>query len=204
MFTKFLFTIFAPLNPPPPNQHNDGFPLEFLLKAPQTELRTLSKNCEQTLQKLRTNRVVNKQAFLKPLNAPFLNGLLSSGFSRDKTAPSGEIVETPIKVGKRPIKEGKRPIKAMVLVSISVGCLMGCFRAPPPWRKTAPLKRPIKRSMNFNCIRHIFCSECWEAFHTCALAAQGRVPFFSRSLHFESEKPLSHVISAPKSHNRNR
>ena len=53
----------------------------------------------------------------------------------------------PIKGGKRPIKEGKRPIKAMVLVGISVGCLMGCFPAPPPWRKTAPLKRPIKGSM---------------------------------------------------------
>ena len=53
----------------------------------------------------------------------------------------------PIKVGKQPIKEGKRPIKAMVLVGISVGCLMGCFRSPPLWRKTAPLKRPIKRSM---------------------------------------------------------
>ena len=26
---------------------------------------------------------------------------------------------------------------------------MGCFRAPPPWRKTAPLKRPIERSMTF-------------------------------------------------------
>ena len=57
----------------------------------------------------------------------------------------------PIKVGKRPINEGKRPIKAKVLVGVSVGWLMGCFRAPPPWRKTAPLKRPIKRSMKFNC-----------------------------------------------------
>ena len=47
----------------------------------------------------------------------------------------------PIMVGKRPIKEGKRPIKAMVLVGISVGCLMGCFRAPPPWRKTGPSKK---------------------------------------------------------------
>ena len=46
------------------------------------------------------------------------------------------------------INEGKRPIKAKVLVGVSVGCLMGCFRAPPPWRKTAPLKRPIKRSMS--------------------------------------------------------
>ena len=55
-------------------------------------------------------------------------------------------MKRPIKVGKRPINEGKRPIKAMVLVGISVGCLMGWFRAPPPWRKTAPLKRPIKRS----------------------------------------------------------
>ena len=54
----------------------------------------------------------------------------------------------PIKVEKRPIKEAKRPIKAMVLVGISVGCLMGCFRAPKPCRKTAPLKRPIKRSMS--------------------------------------------------------
>ena len=56
-------------------------------------------------------------------------------------------VKRPIKVGKRPINEGKRPIKAKVLVGVSVGSLMGCFRAPPPWRKTAPLKRPIKRSM---------------------------------------------------------
>ena len=36
-----------------------------------------------------------------------------------------------------------------MLVGVSVRCLMGCFRAPLPWRKTAPLKRPIKRSMRF-------------------------------------------------------
>ena len=35
----------------------------------------------------------------------------------------------------------------MVLVGISVGCLMGCFRVPQSWRETAPPKRPIKRSM---------------------------------------------------------
>ena len=63
LFTMFLFTIFAPLNLPPPNQQNDGFPLEFLLKGPETELRTLIQNCEQTLQKLRTNRIMNKRAF---------------------------------------------------------------------------------------------------------------------------------------------
>ena len=53
----------------------------------------------------------------------------------------------PIKVGKRPIKEVKRPIKAKVLVANSVGCLMGCFRAPLPWRKTAPLKRLISEKI---------------------------------------------------------
>ena len=47
-------------------------------------------------------------------------------------------------------KEEKRPIKVMVLVGNSVGCLMGCFRAPLPWQKTATLKRPIKRSMNLS------------------------------------------------------
>ena len=77
----------------------------------------------------------------EPLNAPFLNGLFCPlGRHRGK-APLY------YKVGKRPINEVKRPIKAMVLVGISVGCLVGCFRAPPPWRKTAPLKRPIERSM---------------------------------------------------------
>ena len=65
LFTKCLFTIFAPLNPPLSNQQSDGSPLEFLLKGPQTELRTLSQNCEQTLAKLRTNRIMNKRAFLK-------------------------------------------------------------------------------------------------------------------------------------------
>ena len=58
LFTTFLFTIFVPLDPPPPNQQNDRFPLEFLLKGPQTELRTLSKNCEKTLQKF-----ANKQNY---------------------------------------------------------------------------------------------------------------------------------------------
>ena len=58
LFMNFLFAIFVPLNPPPPNQQNDAIPLDFLSKEPQTELRTLSQNCEQTLQKLRTNRTM--------------------------------------------------------------------------------------------------------------------------------------------------
>ena len=77
----------------------------------------------------------------------FLMGCFPVDFQEVKQLLRTKSVKRPIKVGKRPIKEAKRPIKAMVLVGISVGCLMGCFRAPPPWRKTAPLKRPIKRSM---------------------------------------------------------
>ena len=61
---KFCSRILCPLNPPPPNQQSDGFPQEFVLKGPQTELRTLNQNCEQILLKLRTNRIVNKRVLL--------------------------------------------------------------------------------------------------------------------------------------------
>ena len=77
----------------------------------------------------------------------FLMGCFPVDFQEAKRPLGTKLVKRPNKVGKRPIKEGKRPIKAKVLVGVSVGSLMGCFRAPPPWRKTAPLKRPIKRSM---------------------------------------------------------
>ena len=87
-------------------------------------------------------------AIFKNLLMPlFLMVCFSMDFQEVKRPLGTKSVKRPIKVGKRPINEGKRPIKAMVLVGISVGCLMGCFRTPPPWRKTAPLKRPIKRSM---------------------------------------------------------
>ena len=55
---KMFVHNFRAAKPPLPNQQSDGFPLEFLLKGPQTELRTLSQNCEQTLQK-----VANKQNY---------------------------------------------------------------------------------------------------------------------------------------------
>ena len=85
---------------------------------------------------------------LKNLLMPlFLMGCFPVDFREVKWPLRTTSVKRPIKVEKRPINEGKRPIKAKVLVGVSVGCLMGCFRAPPPWRKTAPLKRPIKRSM---------------------------------------------------------
>ena len=74
-------------------------------------------------------------------------GCFPVDFQEVKRPLRTKSVKRPIKVGNRPINEGKRPIKAKVLVGVSVGCLMGCFRAPPPWRKTAPLKRPIERSM---------------------------------------------------------
>ena len=76
----------------------------------------------------------------------FLMGCFPGDFREGKRPIKAKSGKRPIKVGKRPIKEGKRPFKAMVLVGISVGCSMGCFRASPPWRKTAPLKRPIEGS----------------------------------------------------------
>ena len=56
---------FCALNPPSSQPAKWGIPLEFLLEGPQMELRALSQNCEQTLQKLRTNRIMNKRAFPK-------------------------------------------------------------------------------------------------------------------------------------------
>ena len=92
-------------------------------------------------------------------------GCFPVDYQEEKRPLRTKSVKRPIKVGKRPINEGKRPIKPKVLVGVSVGCLMGCFRAPPPWRKTAPLKRPIKRSMikkgqEIQHLRHFFAFVC--------------------------------------------
>ena len=67
MFAKVLFTIFMPLNPPPPPKQHDGFPLEFLVKEPQTEFRTLSQKCE--------HKIMNKQAFLNVAQTYVVGGL---------------------------------------------------------------------------------------------------------------------------------
>ena len=56
---------------------------------------------------------------------------------REGKRPIKAFGKRPIKVGKRLIKKGKRPIK-----------VNGLFSGTPPCRKTAPPKRPIKRSMN--------------------------------------------------------
>ena len=58
------------------------------------------------------------QVLQEHLNAPFLNGLFSSGFSRGKRPLRAKSGKRPIEV----VKVRKRPIKAMVLVGISVGC----------------------------------------------------------------------------------
>ena len=97
----------------------------------------------------------------------FLMGCFPMDFQEVKRPLRTKSAKRPIKVGKRPINEGKRPIKAKVLVGVSVGCLMGCFRAPPPWRKTAPLKRPIKRSMKGAMLEipeSCGCSSLWPLF----------------------------------------
>ena len=65
----------------------------------------------------------------------FLMGCFPRDFQEGKR-PTRHSGQRPIKVGKRPIEEGKRPMKAN-----------GLFSGTLPWWKTAPLKRPIKRSM---------------------------------------------------------
>ena len=101
------------------------------------------------------------KSLLMPL---FLMGCFPVDFQDVKRPLRTKSVKSPIKVGKRPINEGKRPIKAKVLVSVSVVSLMGCFRAPQPWRKTAPLKRPIKRSMRFGARNsQLEIANCWRS-----------------------------------------
>ena len=77
----------------------------------------------------------------------FLTGCFPVDFQEVKRPLRAKLGNTPLRVENGPLSRGNGPLKAMVLVGISVGCLMGCFPAPPLWRKTAPLKRPIKRSM---------------------------------------------------------
>ena len=75
------------------------------------------------------------------LMPPFLMGCFPVDFQEAKRPVGTKSVKRPIKVGKRPIDERKRPIKAKVLFGVSVGCLMGCFRAPPPWAENGPSKK---------------------------------------------------------------
>ena len=87
-------------------------------------LRVAMSCCTLLAPKIRRGSVKD---LLKPL---FLMGCFAVDFQEVKRPLRTKSGKRPIKVRKRPIKEGKRPIKAMVLVGISVGCLMGCFWAP--------------------------------------------------------------------------
>ena len=69
----------------------------------------------------------------EPLNAPFLNGLFSRGFSRGKTAHYAIRGNSPLRPENGPLRRGNGPLRL--------------FSGTLPCWKTAPLKRPIKRSM---------------------------------------------------------
>ena len=63
LFTTFLFTNSVLLNSPLPNQQSDGFPLEFVLQDLKPKFQH-SKLRAKALPKLRTNRIMNRRAFL--------------------------------------------------------------------------------------------------------------------------------------------
>ena len=117
------------------------FPVDFQeeKRPPRSELMVIWKGWFETAPCRATLAIPFPALCPRILGTRFTNhGLRVSGPLRTKSG------KRPIKVGKRPINEGKRPIKAKVLVGVSVGCVMGCFRATPPWRKTAPLKGPLR------------------------------------------------------------
>ena len=79
MFTKCLFIISVPLDPPPPNQQSDGFPLDFLFKGPQDGIAN-------TQPKLRTNppQIANKQNY----EQTGASDLSSKEISNDRESPN--------------------------------------------------------------------------------------------------------------------
>ena len=66
-------------------------------------------------------------------------------FQEGKRPLRTKSMKRPIKVGKRPINEGNGPMKAMVLVGISVGCLMGSamglFSGTPAMAENGPSRK---------------------------------------------------------------
>ena len=73
----------------------------------------------------------------------------------------------PIEVGKLPIKEGKRPINAD-----------GLFSGTPPWCETAPIKRPIQRSMN-PIAKHLSRDPCRAVFSAVSQTTAATLPLLS-------------------------
>ena len=106
-----------------------------------------------------SQNVLSTQKLFKTrdLELPILQGSLpscsshSAGYTSTSVHPCFPVAKKrplrtksgkrPIKVRKRPVKEGKRPIKAMVLVGISVGCLMGLFSGTPAMVENGPSKK---------------------------------------------------------------
>ena len=70
----FLFTVVVPLSPPHPNQQSDGFPLEFLLKGPQTNPPKIAnkQKYDQTGVSVLNHRGTKIRVFLLRFGAPFL------------------------------------------------------------------------------------------------------------------------------------
>ena len=93
-------------------------------------------------ERARNHSVAEVAVSQEPLFLPlFLMGCFPVAFQEVKRPLRTKSAKRPIKVGKRPINEGKRPIKAKVLVGVSVGSLMGCFRATPAMAENGPSKK---------------------------------------------------------------
>ena len=75
-------------------------------------MRTLSQNCEQTLQKLRTNRIMNKRAFLKNLRFP--NASLSR--NRRESQRKSAKISFGLQVLARPLK------RSLIFLCLSLPC----------------------------------------------------------------------------------
>ena len=100
---------------------------DLRLKAHRLPMKTLRLKAHRLPMKTRIWAGRAHAIFKNLLTPLFLMGCFPVDFQEAKQPLRDKSGKRPIKGGKRPIKEGKRPIKAMVLVGISVGCLMGCF-----------------------------------------------------------------------------
>ena len=69
LFTKVLFTIFVPLDPPPSQPAKWWISSWIAITRTSNRIANISQNWEQTLQILRTNRIMNKRVLTKENNA---------------------------------------------------------------------------------------------------------------------------------------
>ena len=64
--------------------------------------------------------ISTSEGYQEPLNAPFLSGLFSTGFSRGKTAHQGIRGNSPLRSENGPLRRGNAPLM-----------LMGSFQSSP-------------------------------------------------------------------------